>query len=252
MKTVKRTLAAFAMILASFSTSASLINVGGVEWDPDNGSDFNGTTGVIYQQVDGGELSGYGRLTVLNGLGVDDLCPGCELTFHFGGFMVADDVTTPNQLEFKDGWMKFWVDDTPDAPDSEPLDLTAANTGDGDVGFGAENTLWLELAGHIFSDLDTTFIGGELGGVPIGIGYLDVTGGLAAGNIDTDSIVAPDDSLADIVFGSTFTKFALVDGILVGTGSANFSGESIPEPSTLGIFGLGLIALAFGVRNKKS
>ena len=72
------------------------------------------------------EVSGYGRVTTLNGrdselLGTSatDLCPNCELTFHFGGYTIsdADDIGnfTDAENEYEGGWMKFWVDQTPDA-----------------------------------------------------------------------------------------------------------------------------------------
>lgn len=252
MNIVKKALAIAAMVLASFSASASLINVGGVVWDPDHGTDFSGVSGVIYQEIDlgTGDLSGYGRITSLNGLGYLDLCPGCELTFHFGGYSVsaADDLVTAGQ-EYNGGWMKFWVDNTADAPEADPLLLTAANTGDD----GGANSLWLDLVGHHSLGTETTFVGGVNNfGFPSGVGALDVVGGLAMGNIDTDSMAVGNQTFADIVFGSTFTHFS-TDGVkLWGTGSADFQGQSIPEPATLGIFGLALIALAFGVRNRKA
>jgi len=249
MNIVKRTLAIAAILLASFSASATLMNVGGVEWDPDHSGDFKGVTGVIYQEVDlgTGDLSGYGRLTSLNGLGMGDLCPGCELTFHFGGFLEADDPATTNITEYKAGWMNFWVDNTPDAPEADADLLTLGNTGDD----GGVNDLWLSLEGHHYKGLDTTFSGGLLDGIAIGLGYLDVTGGLAAWHINTNTVLTPNGTLADIRFASTFTDFEVGLTKLSGTGSANFKGDSIPEPTSLGIFGLGLIALAIGVRTKR-
>ncbi len=256
MRIVKRALAIAAIVLTTFTASASLINVGGVVWDPDHGTDFSGVSGVIYQEVDiaSGDLSGFGRVTTLNGLNTTNLCPGCELTFHFGGYNTTGNLFDAIDDEYTGGWMKFWVDNTSDASDSDPLLLTAENTGD-DSG---ANSLWLSLEGHVISGIDTTFIGGSNNvGFPTGIGALDVVGGMAMSNIDTDSIFLPNQTFTDIVFGSTFTNFGLelgVDNIPVkawGTGSADFHGESIPEPNTLAIFALGLIALAFGVRAKK-
>ncbi|PKI17344.1 hypothetical protein [Colwellia sp. 12G3] len=86
---------------------------------------------------------------------------------------------------------EFWVDNTADAPVSDSNLLTAANTGHG----GGENALWLSLAGHVFAGTKTTLLGGtNLAGFPIGAGALDVTGGIAMGNIDTTSILLPNDT----------------------------------------------------------
>ena len=257
MNIVTKALAIAAMVLVSFSASASLMNVGGVVWDKDDASDFSGVSGVIYQEIDlgTGALSGYGRVTSLNGEGSASLCPSCELTFHFGGFTpsVVDEALSVD-TEYAGGWMKFWVDDSPDAPEFDALDLTALNTGSD----GGNNTLWLELAGHTMAGAETTFVGGtNLAGFPAGFGTLDVVGGLASWHINTNTMLVGNQTYADIVFGSSFTNFGVVLGVddvpmkLWGTGSADFRGDSIPEPATLGIFGLGLIALAFGVRNRK-
>jgi hypothetical protein len=251
MNRVKRALAIVAIVLTSFTSSASLINVGGVEWDPDYIFDFNGVAGLIYQEIDlgTGDLSGYGRVTTLNGLGLAALCPGCELTFHFGGYTLSvADSTLTTDLEYVGGWMKFWVDNTVDAPDSDASLLTSANTGDD----GGTNALWLELAGHVIGGTETTFIGGfDFTGFPTGVGALDVVGGMAMGNTDTDSIMLPNQTITDITFGSTFTNFGTTGTTSWGTGSADFKGNSIPEPASLAIFGLALIALAIGVRNSK-
>ena len=266
MRIVKRALAIGAIVLTSFTASATLMNVGGVEWDPDHAIDFFGAAGTIYQEIDivTGALSGFGRVTALNGLGADDMCPGCELTFHFGGYTVSDADDVGNiidaEIEYEGGWMKLWVDFTPDASASDPSQINLANTGDD----GGANALWLSLVGHVMEDTETTFIGSTQPGGLAGFGALDVVGGglggLAAWHIDTNS--APfnplfplaNGSKADIVFGSDFSSGPLVSpvGKIASYGTADFSGQSIPEPNTLAIFALGLLALAIGVRNKKA
>ncbi|WP_057179511.1 MULTISPECIES: PEP-CTERM sorting domain-containing protein [Colwellia] len=269
---IKRALAIAVMVLTSFSASAGLINVGGVVWDPDHVDDFYGGAGVIYQELDliTKEISGFGRVTTLNGrdseimgLSPTDLCPGCELTFHFGGYTISDVDDVGNIIdaenEYEGGWMKFWVDFTPDASDATASLLTFANTGDD----GGTNALWLSLVGHIMEDTETTFKG-ILGSVALtGQGALDVVGGglggLAAGNIDTtlmpnSPLALPNGTMTDITFTSGFTKFPTtqpIPGQLVAYGTANFSGSSIPEPGTLAVFALGLIALAIRVGNKR-
>lgn len=249
MKIVKRALAVTAILLASFSTSASLINVGGVVWDPDHVFDLFGGAGVIYQNVDlnNGTIDGYGRITTLNGLDSGDLCPGCELTFHFGGYTLDTNDPTSG-VDYKGGWMNLWVDETPDSSASDASQLTFANTGDD----GGNNALWLSLVGHVIAGTDTTFVGATTGtGALEGDGAFDVTGGLAAWHIDTNSMLLPNQTTTDIIFASDFTKLFYAEGQIEGYGTADFSGDSIPEPSTLAIFGLGLIALALRVHSKR-
>lgn len=279
MNIVKRALAIAAMLLASFSALGTTI--GGVTWDPDYIFDFEGVSASAYQQLDlgTGELSGYGRVFSLNGEA--DFCNiggiACELTFQFDSYYLAPSETTPfvGVDFFTGGSVKFYVDETPDAPIANKALLTKDNTGDGDIGFGAENDLWLELSGHVLDDdggVDgegITFWGlnPDLFGSAIGGGALDVVGGLAAGeiipntqentwNLDPDG---PITTYSDFTFGSTFSKFHVdltggTDGMPLGTsvGGLTFAADTIPEPSTLGIFGLGLIALAFRVHNKRT
>jgi len=287
MNIVKKALAISAIVLTSFSASATLINVGGIIWDPDdpNGLDFSGGTLAVYQQLDlgTGELSGYGRVGSLNGSSL--FCSGCELTFQFDGYFLAPSEETPflGQDYFTGGSVRFYVDFSPEVtppvdfgdPDpSDPTNLTFANTG----GEGGLNELWLELAGHVLDDNpDTEFVEGE--GITFignndgtnsvtGTGALNVIGGLAMGNMVSDTLInsynpgidlPPIISFSDFTFGSTFSVFGVdptggTDGEALGTstGLITFAGESIPEPSTLAIFALGLIALALRGRSKRS
>jgi len=263
MNIVKRTLAIAAILLTSFSVSATLINVGGVQWDPDESIDFKGITASLYQEIDAGtgEISGYGRITSLNDNLGGDICPGCELTYNFGGF-TPNALPDGNAISYMGGWMKFWVDYSIEVANPNAISsMTFETTGDGDLGLGdgPENELWLELEGHEFTGVNTTFLGISVGAIfpPItpslllGAGYFDVVGGLAMGNFDTNTIItadSPEEGNADISFTSTFTTFP---SAYTATGAATFKGNSIPEPTSLAIFALGLIALAIGVRNKR-
>ncbi|ALO33636.1 hypothetical protein CMT41_02070 [Colwellia sp. MT41] len=263
---IKRALAIAVMVLASFSASAGLINVGGVVWDPDDGADLRGGSAIIYQQINilTLELSGYGRLTSINGYA--DICPGCELSYQFGGYTISADAAAAGDTNFKGGWMEFWVDTSPDiltVTDQEKL--TLQNTGGSDD--DGDNLLWLALRGHIFAGDETTFIGSSsLTGLLNGAGALDVVGGVAMWNFDTNMWPLSNGSMTDIVFSGDFDSWSngwVVNGVTqdsfdesgtavrYSTGSADFHGYSIPEPNTLGIFALGLILLAFGVRIKK-
>ncbi len=241
----KKILASMVIVVASFSTSASLINVGGVIWDPDAGLDFQGTTGAIYQIIAmDGSLSGYGTVAALNGNGSNVFCPGCELTFQFGGFTPSLVDIAAVKTNFTGGWVKFYVDNTPDANPFNALSLTDTNTGSE----GGNNLLWLDLEGAVIIGSETTLNAGPnlTGGSAGGDGALNVVGGAAAGNFDTNSMVAG----SDIIFSSSFSLPAIDGGITYSTGSANFDGQSIPEPASLAIFAIALLAFSANARRK--
>jgi hypothetical protein len=259
MNKIKTILASAIVTVASFSSSASLINVGGVIWDPDHVDDFVGTAGLIHQDADANRsLSGYGVVTNLNGLDEAGFCPGCELEFVFGGYTisVADGGTNPiaspaggisdSFFEYTGGWVNYYVDYTPEGITDVNL-LTAANTGSG----GGANLLWLSLEGAIGAGTETTFMGGPIFNIATGGGDFNVTGGAAAGNIDTNSILLASGEYADLSFGSTFSVLTPNgDGTSSSTGAATFSGSSIPEPTSLAIFGLALLAFGANARKK--
>jgi hypothetical protein len=240
----KKIAASMAIAVASFSSSASLINVGGVVWDPESPLDFQGTTGAIYQIIaTDGSLSGYGSVATLNGAGPTSFCPGCELTFQFGGFTPSSIDIATSKTNYKDGWVKFYVDNTPDASPTDPLALTDLNTGS-ESGI---NPLWLDLSGAIIFGTETTLNAGvdTLGTSAGGSGALEVTGGIAQNNFDTNAMIMG----SDITFSSTFGLPVTAGTLTYSTGSANFNGESIPEPTSLAIFGLAL--LTFGASTRK-
>jgi hypothetical protein len=252
----KKILASLAIAVASLSASASPINIGGVVWDPDYSSDLQGSIGLINQTAGPNrEISGVGVLSFLNGLQASDFCPGCELEIQYGGFTLsavdggADPLNDPSGgltdlFEYTGGWVRFYVDYTPEYI-SDASFLNSSNTGE-----EAGKLLWLDLEGAVGTGFETTFVGGAVLNAAAGAGDLNVVGGAAASNFDTDSILLANGGVADITFGSSFSLMTPNgDGTSSSTGSANFSGRTIPEPTSLAIFGLAL--LAFGVNARK-
>lgn len=258
MNMIKKIAASMAIAVASFSSSASPINVGGVIWDPDYIDDLSGTAGLIHQDADASRnITGYGIVTFLNGENESSFCPGCELEFEFGGYSIStidggpDPFTDPaggvseTFFEYKEGWVKFYVDNTPEYITSVSS-LNSANTGSG----GGANLLWLELEGAVFEGTETTFHGGPVGSIAAGAGDWNVVGGAAMGNFDTNTILLESGEYADMSFGSVFNVLmANGDGTFSSTGTATFKGDTIPEPTSLAIFGLAL--LAFGASTRK-
>jgi len=253
--TVKRLLKSIALCAAFVAGSASAVpvNVGGVIWDPESvlsfGSgtitDFTANGAVVETGTYGfpGDLvTGRGRINRINnfntpGTGTPvapDFCPGCELTYtfsmNFGSF--GGGVFTFNNLS-----VKVFVDHTPDYNGS------AASAGDG--------VLWLSLVGN-----------GPLSGFGTGIGtgsdtgtgsaLLDVTGGLAMTNFDTNTRL----NGADMVFSSSFQPIpggveldAFGNPRQLLSGTVDLTANSIPEPSSLALVGAAL--LGFGALRRR-
>lgn len=269
-KTVITGAAASLMALGLIGTAGAVpITVGGVTWDPDDPIDFKAVSSLRETVVTGTTqiLSGYGRVTDLNGSlpgsGLDPFCVGCELTFEFGGYEVTKfDGTVPGEIVFKDGWVNFYVDFTPDF--DETLPATA--------GSHAGTILWLTLLGHtdIQPDADTgTLFGiinsgsvsspdGDGGGLldvgtASGVGNPESTAGIANPHFDTntkpDSFGSP--GFADFSFVSSFEFTTDLPGSHPLTGSITLRGDSIPEPATLAIFGFSLLGLGLVSRRRR-
>jgi len=247
MKLFKKLLAGVALAAAAAtSAQAATINVGGVVWNPDAPLDFSGTTATLSQFINpaSGELSGFGVVTTINGTGVSTFCPGCELTVQYGGYMPVGAGAVPGpagggtQIFYTGGFVKVFVDHTPNADASDPLALSLANATDGN--------LWLDMVGHAVNGVTLTgfnFFPSFL----LGKGLWDVVGGLAQGNLDTNT----KEDGADLSFTNSFTSFP-TNSPLFSTGTGNFQGNSIPEPGSLLLLSLGLLAIASARARKSS
>ncbi|MDH5545616.1 MAG: PEP-CTERM sorting domain-containing protein [Gammaproteobacteria bacterium] len=273
------TVLAIGTALVAGSVSASPVNVGGVVWDPASLDDYFATdtmyesvaiptgamsTGVanVYDFTGSNELKGYGKITNING-DTTTFCPGCELTYQFGGLYLNQwidvdgdgSVDAGDHISFTGGWVNFYVDFTPDFNN-----VSSASAGDE----GGANNLWLSLAGNtqtatygansisgtLFSTITTGTLGtGTEGGN--GFGNFDVTGGLANANFDTDSQVGG----SDFRFTSSYQPRTCSPTCPEGNnlfGSNDIYADSIPEPGMLALFGAGLIGLgATAVRRRK-
>jgi hypothetical protein len=252
MKLFKKMLVGVAAAAAlATSAQAAPITVGGVTWDPSYALDLSGFSSRIRQFADNnGTLSGYGYIFEMNNSamlgGVHQLMPvGQELTYQFGGFALDAGSVTPTATgqaaSYTGGWLKVFADNgsggTLQVTPNDIFSYNSTNTGDG--------LLWLDLVGHPILGLTLTVLSAPSGGS--GSSSFDVIGGAAASNLNTSQLADG----ADINFNSSFS-------LLRGTpnpytdmiGNGNFIGNSVPEPESLALVGLGILALAASRRRK--
>jgi hypothetical protein len=249
MKFIKKMIAGAAIAAAGFG-SAQAVTVAGVTWNTASALDFSAASVAIHQFIDAdtGVVSGFGTINTINGS--SGFCAGCELTFQFGGFTpISGLLPSPagGTILYKNGFVNVYVDNTPEAFNSDALSMTAASTGDGD--------LWLALAGH-----NSLFNGSSFNGTVnldastnlaslAGGGLLDVTGGLAQALLDTNQ----KNEGSDFTFSTSFTSFLVPGSLLDSVGTGNFNSRTatqVPEPASIALLGLGLAALGLTRRRK--
>lgn len=240
MKMLKKIVAGIALAAGMLSAAqASPINVAGVVWNPDALTDFSSQSANMRQFINplDGTLSGFGIINAFNGQPQATFCPGCELTFQFSGFTPVGGTLIPGvgqTITYVGGTVNVYVGALEIL---DPLDYTAltwANTGNG--------TLFLKLANNY------DFLGSHLfGGLLAGLGFLDVTGGAAAGNFDTDTQAFG----SDLRFTTSLSFDHIPGQIIDMSGTGNLRGDTIPEPESLALVGLALLGLA-ATRRRKS
>lgn len=263
---------AFVTALALGASGAALatpISVGGVTWDPASGFDLNINAFNLREtsvSAVGDVLTGYGQIGSINGS--NTFCSGCDLTFQFTYTVQNLGLSGSGnpQAIFTNGSIQFYTNSAGSFNMQFP---TSAGPG----------TPWLTLTGHtgLVSGFSTTGTTGQLfsninGTVtnPLfgstGVGFLDATGGPAMMFVDSHT---QDDGLggfADFTINSSFlsqifggcgsTPSTDLDNVcaypIQGTGELIGASVKVPEPSELGLLGLGLGILGlFAWRRRK-
>lgn len=262
-RTAKALAAGLVLAASSSFANAAPINIGGVVFDPTSIFDFV-AKGTLFERVIqgvGDTAQGFGIITGINEVNNPNLfCPTCELTYTFSGFELVD--PNPTALLFTGGVVNFYVQDT-SAAGFTAFDPTKP------FGAGNDGALWLTLTGHTdarfgYSAQGTLF--GKIDGGTLGTGtergqgggLLDVSGGLAATYLNTNTKADSLGGFADLNFTSTFLPQeaeAIAAGAPELTGVATFKGDSVanrvPEPATLLLLGAGLFGIGFGKRRKQ-
>lgn len=243
-----RKLVAGAALMAAAAANSSPVNVGGFIFDPDSIFDFSSSGSVLenaFGGVSGPFVFGRGEITSVNNTGSATFCPSCEVTFTFSMVLAAPPVPLGGgnfSFAFTLLDAKIFVDSTPDYDVGSLATSTAAQASDGAL------LLHLAAAGPL------TGIGTNLGtGSDAGTGemFLNVIGGLAAGNFDTNGKLGG----TDFKFSSSFQPFSIpqIDpdtGAALLFGDIQLTGNSIPEPGTLALLGFSLFGLRLASRRR--
>lgn len=247
----------------TFGTAqAGPVNIGGVIWDPNSNFDFSSVDSMIETvaaPVIGETIQGYARITTLNNKTQAEFCPGCEVTYVFYDYEITAIDPVTGAFTWTDGKIDVYVDNTPNWDG----DL-ASTASDGVLFLALEGATHLDVAtgnvGTLHSD-PTPAAGTNVQGD--GRGFLNVVGGLAAGNFDTDFYTIATDAAgtlgtADLSFTSSFQRipggsFTSDDGVEYGLfGGNDLRGNTVPAPATIALSGLALLGMGIIRRRRQT
>jgi hypothetical protein len=246
----------------SGSTLATPINVNGVHWD--SSSPFDLTIQSLNLRETsvanvGDVLTGYGQIGSINGS--NSFCTGCDLTFTFN-YTVHSIIG--NQVAFNLGSFQFYTQ--------------AAGSFDFGNPTSVGGTPWLTLMGHtaprtgfadplgqLYATVNGTISNPTFGSG--GFGLVDATGGPANLFVNTNTIADGIGGFADFSLASSFQFFpanfcasispdptSVCHYPIEGNGSLVGRSTTVPEPSEMGLLGLGLafLGLLVGRRRKET
>ena len=189
----------------------------------------------------GDVLSGFGRVTQINGLFGTDFCVtgNCELTYRFDNFVATTFNPDPTESAavFSGGTANFFVDETIDSDLATTTGFTDGTLWLSSAGFETTETLGINAGrtGSLFST-GTAFADVE-NIIGNGNGLLQITGGAAGNYFGIGELITLSSS-----FQNAIEEWALP---LAGTAELQLVARptEVPEPAILALLGVGLLGL---------
>ncbi|MBB5366905.1 MULTISPECIES: PEP-CTERM sorting domain-containing protein [unclassified Janthinobacterium] len=259
-------ISAAAFLSMSGMAQATPITINGVTFE-------SGATLVIGTLFEGEVSSGYtAPITAagqeLGGVGIVDAIKdkngvtiwssgdnGTELTFRFGGFIAeAPTGAGPININFSGGIVDFFTGFGATKDFAAPNVATALLTASNGTPFlnlvGGSTGVFCPLAG-VNCTLQSSVLSGTLQSIGSGVGngFLDVTAGPGAANAAFDTNSLPGGH--DLALSSSFDSLSANGGFAV-SGSLALKRADIPEPSTIALLGLGLLAAGASSRRRRA